>query len=78
MIVEPDSPKRSLKRLFYGEESVRWIEQESGKLLGMMGPEYEKLAATGAEPIGDVFGNIPEIGWDRLVETFLHTVHLIP
>jgi hypothetical protein len=44
----------------------------------MMGPEYEKLAATGAEPIGDVFGNIPEIGWDRLVETFLHTVHLIP
>ncbi|MCG6892720.1 MAG: glycine cleavage system protein H [Desulfobacteraceae bacterium] len=78
MIVEPDSPKRSLKRLFYGEESVRWIEQESEKLLGMMGPEYEKLAATGAEPIGDVFGNIPEIGWDRLVETFLHTVHLIP
>jgi hypothetical protein len=29
------------------------------------------LAATGGEPIDDVFGNFPEINWDRLVRTFL-------
>ena len=38
-----------------------------------MGPEYKDLAATGAEPLRDVYGSFPEIGWDVLVETFLRT-----
>jgi hypothetical protein len=29
------------------------------------------MAATGGEPIDDIFGHCPDIGWDRLVETFL-------
>jgi glycine cleavage system H lipoate-binding protein len=72
-IIEPDMPKRNLKGLYYGKESIQWMEQEAQKLLNLMGPEYEKLAATGGRPIGDVFGNFPEIGWDRLVKTFLRT-----
>jgi hypothetical protein len=38
-----------------------------------MGPEYEQLAATGGEPIDDVVGHFPEIGWDLLAQTFLRT-----
>jgi hypothetical protein len=50
---------------------MQWMEQESQKLLNLMGPEYERLAATGAQPIDDIFGNFSEIAWDLLVRTFL-------
>ena len=72
-ILEPDMPKKNLKGLYYGKESIQWMEQESQKLLNLMGPEYERLAATGAQPISDIFGNFPELVWDRLVKTFLRT-----
>jgi glycine cleavage system H lipoate-binding protein len=70
-VLEPDMPKKNLKGLYYGKESMRWIEQEARKLMNLMGPEYEQLASTGAQPISDVFGNFPELGWDLLVKTFL-------
>jgi hypothetical protein len=38
-----------------------------------VGPKYEQLAATGAQPISDVFGNFPELEWDQLMKTFLRT-----
>jgi glycine cleavage system H lipoate-binding protein len=72
-ILEPNMPKRNLKGLYYGKESIQWMEQESRKLLNLVGPEYEQLAATGAQPISDVFGNFPELEWDQLAKTFLRT-----
>ncbi|MBT8352571.1 MAG: glycine cleavage system protein H [Deltaproteobacteria bacterium] len=72
-IAQPKMPKRNLKGLYYGKESSRWMETEVEKLLGLMGSEYEELAATGAKPIGDVFGNFPEIGWKTLIHHFLRT-----
>jgi len=72
-MIEPHTPKKDLKGLYFGKESFKWMEQEGQKLMGLMGPEYERLAATGGEPIGDVFGNFPKIGWEKLVNTFLRT-----
>jgi glycine cleavage system H lipoate-binding protein len=72
-ILEPDLPKRNLKRLYFENESYQWMEQESQKLMALMGPEYERLAATGGQVITDLYGNFPELGWDRLVNTFLRT-----
>ena len=72
-IIEPDMPKKNLRGLYFGKDSIQWMEQESQKLLNLIGPEYEKLAATGAQPISDVFGNFPELGWDQLVNTFLRS-----
>jgi glycine cleavage system H lipoate-binding protein len=72
-VLEPDIPKKNLKGLYYGQESIQWIEQESQTLLNLMGPEYGQLAATGAQPISDVFGNFPELEWDQLVKIFLRT-----
>ena len=73
LIVEPAMPKRNVKGLYFGRESVQWMENESQKLLSLMGPEYEDLAATGAALVSDFFGNFPEISWPVLVEKFLHT-----
>jgi glycine cleavage system H lipoate-binding protein len=72
-ILEPDLPKKNLRGLFYGDESVKWMELEGRKLLSLLGPEYENLAATGGKLTGDVFGTFPQIGWQVLTTKFLHT-----
>lgn len=72
-IVEPVRPKQNLKGLYFGADSRRWIEAEGRRLMQMMGPDYEKLAATGGEAVADVRAHFPEIAWDRLVGAFLHT-----
>lgn len=72
-IVEPHMPRRNLKGLYFGKESFDWMEQEGKRLMTLLGPEYENLAATGGEPIGDVFGTFPEIGWERLARELLRT-----
>lgn len=72
-VMSPKMPKRNLKGLYYGNETKRWIESESQKLLGMIGDGYEAMAATGGQAIDDVISTYPEIGWDALTETFLGT-----
>lgn len=70
-VLEPNMPKRNRKGLFYGKESLAWTDRESRRLLSLIGPEYMDLAATGGEPIDDVYGSFPEIGWESLARTFL-------
>ncbi|MFH1152616.1 MAG: glycine cleavage system protein H [Pseudomonadota bacterium] len=73
-MVEPDSqPMKALKKLSHGEDSIIWLKKEHIRLIAMMGPDYEKLAATGGEPVNDFYGFHPEIGWDKLVRNFLKT-----
>ncbi|MBL7177468.1 MAG: hypothetical protein ISS66_16725 [Desulfobacteraceae bacterium] len=72
-IVEPEFPRRNLKGLYFEKESFSWIEHEVQKLMGLIGAEYEQLAATGGEPIDNVFGKFPHLAWDDLVKTFLGT-----
>ena len=54
-------------------EGFQWMEQEAHELASLMGPEHVRMAATGGEAINDFFGNFPDLGWDRLVRTFLKT-----
>jgi glycine cleavage system H lipoate-binding protein len=72
-VLEPKLPKRDLKGLYFDDESFHWMEQENMKLMSLLGPEYEQLAATGGQPVNDLFGNFPDLGWDRLTKTFLKT-----
>jgi heterodisulfide reductase subunit A-like polyferredoxin/glycine cleavage system H lipoate-binding protein len=69
-ILEPMRLEPDLERLFTKEKSIHWMEEEFKKLLELLGPEYERLAATGGEPIKDLFGQFPALGWDSLIETF--------
>ncbi len=71
--LEPSFLRQESQMLYSGKTSRQWIEREHQGLLQLMGPEYERLAATGAETIGDLFGACPELGWTRLVQQFLRT-----
>ena len=72
-LLDPSDLKRNLKSLYFGRETCRWLEKENRSLLSLLGEGYERLEATGGEPIDDIFGKFPEIGWNRLVRSFLHT-----
>ena len=72
-ILEPNMPKQNIKGLFYGKDSLEWTDRESQKLLHLIEPEYQRLAATGGEPVDDVYGRFPQVGWDVLAKTFLRT-----
>lgn len=69
--INPVSLEINMKELYHDEECFQWIEKEKQRLLELLGPRYEQLAATGGGLIDDIFGHFPEIGWDRLVKTFL-------
>ena len=73
LLLEPGFLNFDLKGLYFSEECLQWMEKENQQLMGLLGPEYERLAATGAEAIDDVFGNVPGIEWDGLVRNFLRT-----
>ena len=70
IILEPVAFGNDLKRLLSGQQRLKWMEEETERLLQLLGEEYERLAATGGEIISDLFGHFPEIGWDRLVKSF--------
>ena len=72
-ILNPVSLEIDKKALCSGKECFQWLDQENQNLLELLGSRYERLAATGGEPIDDIFGHFPEIDWDRLVKTFLRT-----
>jgi glycine cleavage system H lipoate-binding protein len=72
-VLEPEMPKRNLKRLYFDKESFQWMEQETQNLMSLMGPENEHLVSTGGEAVNDLFGLFPELGWDQLVARFLRT-----
>ena len=73
-MAEPTRPHKDLKNLFFGDQSRCWMESESEHLLGMMGPEYGGLAATGSRGIRDVVGTVDRLDWNALTERFLQTV----
>jgi hypothetical protein len=49
------------------------MERENRLLLESLGPEYERLAATGGEPAEDLFDSMPGADWASLVGRILRT-----
>ena len=78
MVIQPATLRNNLKNLFFGDESLAWIDDEFMRLQQIMNEVMEdetqyKMAATGGEAISDIYGEMPDIGWDRLVKEFLRT-----
>jgi glycine cleavage system H lipoate-binding protein len=73
ILIEPYYLKNELKSLYFGRESVAWMERENRLLLESLGPEYERLAATGGEPAEDLFDSLPGADWASLVRRILRT-----
>lgn len=72
MVLQPANLRKNLKNLLFGTESLAWMDDEANRLAALLSEETDyQLAATGGEAISDIFGAIPNIGWDRLVNEFL-------
>lgn len=78
MVIQPSALRNNLKNLFFGNESQGWIDEEYFRLQNVVADAYGeemkyKMAATGGEAISDIYGEIPEVSWNRLVSEFLHS-----
>jgi len=50
-----------------------WMNGEVGKLEGMIEEVAGPLAADGGFLSEDIYGNLPDLGWDNLTKSFLRT-----
>lgn len=71
VLIDPMELRSDLKGLNFGVDSVKFIETEAERLLSMIVDDPKAAAATGGEPITDVYGSFKDVGWDRLVKTFI-------
>jgi glycine cleavage system H lipoate-binding protein len=71
MVIEPTDMKKNLTDLLYGKETINWLHTEHQRLVEMIS-EVGMTYADGG-PIDDVFGNVPDLGWEKLTREFLRT-----
>ncbi len=71
VLLDPAELRSDLKELYFGIESVKFVENEAERLLSMITDDPKAAAATGGEPIPDVYGAFKEKGWDPLIKSFL-------
>jgi glycine cleavage system H lipoate-binding protein len=71
MVIEPTDMKQNLKDLLYGKESNEWIQGEHQQLVEMISEVGITYADGG--PIEDVYGNVPDLDWDKLTFNFLRS-----
>ncbi len=72
-MVAPTNLKGDLESMLFGHCNIAWISSEIHRLLGMLQAGNGATLPSGGTVIDDVFGNYPEVGWERLVHEFLHT-----
>ena len=73
-MVTPTNLKPDLEKMLFGQCNVAWIESESAQACwGCWNPQQESPFPPGGTIIDDVYGHYPQLGWERLVQEFLHT-----
>ncbi len=65
--------KNQVKALMTDTSGVDWLSQEVGRLESMIEEVAGPMAADGGLLQEDVFGNLPQLGWNNLCKTFLKT-----
>ncbi len=65
--------RKDLSTLLIGSETEEFYKGEVNRLYRAIEVEAGPLAADGGRLGTDIYGNMPRIGWDRLVKRFLHT-----
>ncbi len=71
MLVRHNDIKSMLKKLMDDQQAVHWLSDEVATLEHMIEEVHGPLAADGGLLQPDVFGNCPELGWNRLTRRFL-------
>ncbi len=71
--VTPSNLRGNLGEMLFGQCNIAWTESEIIKLMGMLQDAPGIILPSGGALVEDVYGNFPELGWERLVHEFLHT-----
>jgi glycine cleavage system H lipoate-binding protein len=72
-VVRSPNIKQNKKELMDGVDSLEWINTEISQLESMIEEVAGPLAADGGHLTDDIFGVMPELGWQNLTRTFLRT-----
>ena len=64
--------RAELKNLIIAQETERFLVDEVDRLYALI-EAVAPLAADGGQMGPDLYGNLPEIGWEKLTRLFLHT-----
>lgn len=70
MRLHPDSLRQDLQELMIGDESREYLNSEVDRLFQVIEAVAGPLAADGGYLGDDIFGHLPDIGWERLNELF--------
>lgn len=73
LLLAPMNLPAEQEHLIPGEEGPAWLEAETSRLLAMLDPAVGATLQAGGALVDDVYGQCPELGWDRLVKEFLHS-----
>ena len=65
--------RRDLKQLMIGGQASEFIDNEVERLLEVIEETAGPLAADGGELGPDIYGSLPEIGWDKIARKFLRS-----
>jgi glycine cleavage system H lipoate-binding protein len=73
MRVHAKNLRRDIKSLMLGSEAQTFLQKEITQLYALIEEQAGPLAADGGYLGNDIFGNLPQLKWDALQKTFLHT-----
>jgi len=65
--------RQDLKDLMIGDETETFYSQEIQRLYEVIEEKAGPLTADGGQLNSDIFGNLPQLGWERLTKLFLRT-----
>jgi len=72
-LVRTGNIKKSVKSLMSDTGSLEWINGEVAQLEQMVEEVAGPLAADGGHFSRDIYGNLPDLGWNNLTKAFLKT-----
>ena len=72
-VVRSPDIKTSAQKLMSDTNSMEWISGEINRLEGMIEGVAGPLAADGGYLTEDIYGHLPELGWNKLTKVFLGT-----
>jgi glycine cleavage system H lipoate-binding protein len=70
MTLHPQDLRREIKNLMIARQSQQFLVEEADRLQAMV-EEILPLAADGGNFNRDLFGALPQLGWERLTRSFL-------
>jgi len=73
LTLHPQNLRKEIKDLMIAQQSAEFVEQEVDRLHHLMEEVSTPLAADGGYLGKDLFGAMPQLGWERLTRSFLRS-----